>query len=124
MSEDRDPLSGFDDAVVAAVARERDIDPTALRGLVRRHQETVRSLPGVDGLVYEWRNAFATDPLLERRPEAYYLALPGRVWPEFASALDVDGEELAALRDVHERRVREELGDALDDREPMVLVRP
>jgi hypothetical protein len=124
MSEERDPLSLFDDAVVAAVARERGLDPTALRSLVCRHQEAVRSLPGVDDLVYEWRQAFATDPLLERRPDAYYLALPGHVWPEFAAGLDADGDELAAIRDVHERHVRRALGDALGDREPMLLVRP
>lgn len=124
MSDDRDPLAAFDDAIVADVAHERDLDPSALRALVRRHQEAVRSLPGADGLVYEWRKAFADDPLLERRPDAYFLALPGHVWPEFASTLDADGEALAALRDVHERLVRRELGDVLDDREAMLLVRP
>ncbi|MFC4360023.1 hypothetical protein ACFO0N_18905 [Halobium salinum] len=124
MSDDRDPLAVFDDALVAAVAQERSLDPTALRTLVRRHQEAVRSLPGVDGLVYEWRKAFANDPLLERRPEAYFLALPGHVWIEFASTIEADGDELAAVRDVHERFLRRELGDVLDDREAMVLVRP
>ena len=134
MSEPRGPLAGFDDAVVGAVARDRDIDVSELRDLLRRQQRSVRDLPGVDDIVYEWRKAFAREPLLERREDAYLLAVPNHVWPEFAASLSLSDAELLALREVHERQVRTSLrvseggegadGRAGDDREGMVLTRP
>lgn len=124
MTEPRDPLTVFDDVVIETVARERDFDVTALRDLVRRQQETVRGLPGVDDIVYEWRNAFASDPLVERRADCYFLAVPGHVWPEFAAALSVSTDELNALRAVHDRQFRAVLGDESGDRDAIILVRP
>lgn len=95
-----------------------------LRDLVRKQQEVVRSLPGVDDIVYEWRKAFATDPLVECRPDAYYLSVPGHVWPEFASSLSASSEELNAVRAVHDRQFRAVLGDVGGDTDALVLTRP
>ena len=124
MADTRDPLDAFEDTVIETVARERGLAVTDLRDLVRRQQESVRDLPGVDDIVYEWRKAFATDPLVERRRDSYFLAVPGHVWPEFASALSVSTEELNALRAVHDRQFRAELGDEAGDSDAMVLSRP
>lgn len=124
MPEPRDPLDAFDDTIIETVARERDVEMETLRDLVRRQQELVRSLPGVDDIVYEWRKAFATDPLVERRPDAYYLSVPGHVWPEFASSLSASTEELNAVRAVHDRQFRAVLGDVGGDTDALVLTRP
>lgn len=121
---DRDPLAAFDDAVVADVARKRDRSPAALRELAARQQESVRDLPGVDDLVYEYRKAFARSPVAERREAAYYLLVPGHVWPEFGAALSLSEAELAALRALHDRQFRAAVGDPDGDRDPLVLVRP
>lgn len=144
---DRDPLAAFDDAVFAAVARDRDRLPADLRDLAVRHQRSVRDLPGVDDLVYEYRKAFARGPVADRRAEAYYLLVPDHVWPEFGAALSVSDADLAALRALHDRQFRAALGgldsdtdsssdadadsdsgldfdgDGDGDRDPLVLVR-
>jgi hypothetical protein len=97
----RDPLSPFEEQVFAAVARDQGVSAAALRGLVRRHQELVRRLPGVDDVVYEWRRNSPDDPVVVRRPDVYYLSVAEHVWPEYVEALGLDGEEAAALRAVH-----------------------
>ena len=120
----RDPLASFDDGVFAAVARTHDVPDAALRDLVRRHQELVRRLPGVDDIVYEWRTAFPDDPVIERRPDVYYLSVAGTVWPEYAASLGLDDRETAALRAVHRRQLDASVGDRpTGDRGAMVLTR-
>ncbi|WP_101297829.1 hypothetical protein [Halegenticoccus soli] len=106
----RDPLAAFDEEVVEAVARDRGVATERLRELLRRQQESVRELPGVDDIVYEWRRAFPRNPLVERRDEAYFLAVPDHVWPEFGDALSLSSAELAALRAVHARQFDASLG--------------
>lgn len=125
MTEARDPLAAFDDAVIAAVAEESGIDEKRLRELLRRHQGTARDLPGVDDLVYEWRRHFGGGVLLERTDTAYYLSLGRSVWGEFAEALEFSPAELAAVMAVHDRQTRRRLGDdaADPDGEWMVLTR-
>jgi hypothetical protein len=123
MVDERDPLAAFDSGGIEAVARERGLAAEALRDLIRDHQLAVRRLPGVDDLVYEWRRTLPEDPLVDRRADAYYLALPKHVWPEFGTGLSAD--ELRALMDAHDRQFRAELGDrAVGERDPMVLTRP
>jgi hypothetical protein len=123
MADERDPLAAFDSGGIEAVARDRGLAPEAVRDLIRDHQLAVRRLPGVDDLVYEWRRTFPQDPLVDRRADAYYLALPRHVWPEFGTGLS-DGE-LRALRAAHERQFGTEFGvDELAARDPMVLTRP
>lgn len=124
MSSTRDPLDAFEDTVIETVARERGLELSVLRELVRRQQQTVRNLPGVDDIVYEWRKAFATDPLVERRGDSYFLAVPNHVWPEFATALSVSTDELNALRAVHDRQFRAVLGDEAGDNDALILTRP
>lgn len=131
---DRDELDAFDDDLLRETASEHDVAVERLTRLARTHQSNVRDLPGVDDIVYEWRKAFAREPLLERREDAYLLAVPNHVWPEFAASLSLSDAELLALREVHERQVRTSLrvseggegadGRAGDDREGMVLTRP
>jgi hypothetical protein len=120
----RDPLAPFDDDVFAAVARAHDVPEAALRDLVRRHQELVRRLPGVDDIVYEWRNAFPNDPVIERRPDVYYLSVAGTVWPEYAASLGLGDREAAALQAVHRRQLDASVGGLpTGDRGAMVLTR-
>jgi hypothetical protein len=127
---DRDELDAFDDDLLASVAEQRDIDLDRLTALVRTHQSNVRELPGVDDIVYEWRNQFHLDPLLARTGAAYYLALPGHVWDEFADSLDVTDAERDALVALHDRQTRQDATEVgadvgrLDGDEAVVLVRP
>lgn len=130
MGAPRDPLSVFDDAIVQTVAHNQDLDPGTVRRIVRRHQEGVRTLPGVDNLVYEWRRTLPDDPLVARLEPAFVLVLGGQIWSEFADHLDLTAQEGRALRTVHDRQasalVEETHGDAgdLEEGSPMVLTRP
>jgi hypothetical protein len=120
-----DPLAAFEPGVIRAVATDRGFDPETLSRLVRRHQEGVRTLPGVLDLVYEWRRTLPGDPLLARTDAAFVLATPPTVWDEFGSYLDLTARELAALRAVHERQAALTLGDGdgLENASPVVLTR-
>jgi len=125
----RDELAEFDDSVIETVAAEHDIAPAALTDLVRTHQSNVRDLPGVEDIVYEWRNYFHQDPLVGRTEAAYYLALPAHVWDEFAEDMGLSSAERAALLAVHERQARHADGagvelDRLETDTALVLVRP
>ena len=120
----RDPLAPFEDRVIAAVAEEYDVSTATLRALVRRHQELVRRLPGVDDIVYEWRRSFPNDPVVERRPDVYFLSVPATVWPEYVSALALDDNEAALLCAVHEAQFEASVGGMPSgDRNAMVLTR-
>ena len=117
-------LRTFDDDVVALVADRHEPSPERLRELLLAHQEQVRSNPGVEDIVYEWRSQFHEAPVLHQTSDAYYLRLRTHVWNEFADALDIPEVELDALVDVHEEQVRRELGAERKDNERfMVLTR-
>jgi hypothetical protein len=126
MADPRDPLAAFDDEAIDAVAASADVDEELLRTLARDHQEGVRDLPGVDDIVYEWRNQFHLDPLLHRESDVYVLALRGHVWDEFGERLGLEDTELDALRALHDRQARRLVEDAgrLADDEAVVLTRP
>jgi hypothetical protein len=126
MADPRDPLAAFDDEAIDAVAASADVDEERLRTLARDHQEGVRDLPGVDDIVYEWRNQFHLDPLLHRESDVYVLALRGHVWDEFGERLGLEDTELDALRALHDRQARRLVEDAgrLADDEAVVLTRP
>lgn len=126
MSSPRKPLAPFDDEVFASVAAETGVDESRLRDLARRHQEGVRDLPGVDDIVYEWRNQFHQDPLLHRKADIYVLALRAHVWEELGDQLDATETELTALRTLHERQARTLVTDdsRLGDDDAVVLSRP
>jgi len=127
---DRDELAVFGVDVVEEVAADHDLSSDRLADVARAHQSTVRDAPGVDTLVYEWRNYFHLDPMLAHTDDAYYLAVPDHVWEEFAGGIDADDGELRALRALHDRQARrdaETVGlDAgrFDGDEAILLVRP
>ena len=127
---DRDEIAVFEDALIEDVAAAHDVSTDRLTELARSHQSNVRDLPGVDNIVYEWRNHFHLDPLLVRTEDAYYLALPDHVWEEFADDFAADDGELSALRALHEAQSRAdapEIGldtSRLDGDGAVVLVRP
>ncbi|MEF8850812.1 MAG: hypothetical protein V5A44_01190 [Haloarculaceae archaeon] len=125
----RDELAAFDADLFADVAAEHGFDADRLRELARTHQSSVRELPGVEDIVYEWRSQFHWDPLLARTTGAYYLALPDHVWDEFAEDIGATDEERAALVALHDRQIRRDAPDVgadtgrLDGSEPLVLTR-
>jgi hypothetical protein len=126
-ADENAPLDAFDEDVLRRAATETGFDLTALRSLIRRQQEMVRELPGVEDIVYEWRRTLPRSPLVERRPDAYYLVVEARIWAEYAEALSLSPAELDALRAVHRAQLVTTVGaDAVagDDREPFVLTRP
>jgi len=123
-------LAAFDEAVVESVAADHDVTVERLTDIVRTHQANVRDLPGVEDIVYEWRNYFHQDPLVGRTDGAYYLALPAHVWEEFTDDLGVSDAEADALRAVHDAQARAAPTDAgvetarLDTDAALVLTRP
>lgn len=115
----------FDSDLVAAAAADRQVTVAALegaladlQGLVAGHTE----VGGVDGLVYEWRQAYRHDPLLERTPDRYYLAVAVRVWTDFEQRLEFEEPTAAAVREVHARATRRAVGSP-ERGAPMVLER-
>jgi len=126
----RDELAAFDQGVIDAVAADHAVEPARLTELVRTHQANVRDLPGVEDIVYEWRNHYHRDPLVGRTPAVYYLALPDHVWDEFVEDLGIDESERDALLAVHDRQARTASDDAgvdvsrLDTDAALVLTRP
>jgi hypothetical protein len=126
MTDPRPPLAAFDDGTFESVAGETGFTAGELRELARRHQEGVRDLPGVDNIVYEWRNHFHMDPLLTRTDAVYVLALRDHVWQEFADRMELSPGELGALKAVHDRQARGlvEATGRLDNDPALVLARP
>jgi hypothetical protein len=125
-----DELGAFDEVVVESVAADRDVSVERLTDILRIHQANVRELPGVEDIVYEWRNYFHLDPLVGRTEGAYYLALPDHVWTEFTDDLALDDAEAAALLAVHDAQARAAPPEAgvdearLDGDAALVLTRP
>ena len=79
-------------------------------------QAAVAEYPGVtvDGLVYEWRQAFADDPLVERTPTAWVLRVPERVWGDVTDRAGVRDDLKPALRALHGT----ETPEGVEDEEP------
>ncbi|MFB6218180.1 MAG: hypothetical protein ABEH77_03210 [Halobacteriaceae archaeon] len=115
----------FDPALVAAVAEDRAVPAADLEAALEAVQELVaghREVGGVDGLVYEWRKTYPRDPLVERTPDRYYLAVERRVWADFDRRLGLDRGVAEAVRAVHDRALRA-AADPPDAGVPMVLER-
>ncbi|QIB72789.1 hypothetical protein G3I44_05540 [Halogeometricum borinquense] len=126
-TDPRRPLAAFDGDVIARVAREMSIEEATLREAIAEHQRGVRSLPGVEDIVYEWRRTLPQEPLIARRTDAYFLVVNPAVWQEFIDALGLSENESDALRTVHDVQLIESVGeDAVpaDGREAIVLTRP
>jgi hypothetical protein len=119
-----DLLRTFDDDVLDLVADRHEPSADRLRELLLAHQEQVRSNPGVEDIVYEWRTQFHEAPVLHQTSDAYYLRLRRHVWHEFADALDIPEVDLEAVLDAHEEQLRREVGaERKDDERFMVLTR-
>lgn len=122
-----DGVLAFDADLLEEVADERPVSRGELVDALERLQATAERHIGVDGLVYDWRNAFETDPVLARRPAAYELMVEPRVWRDFADRCGFAEDTLQAVMAVHAGQVRrnaEARGEApLPMGEPMLLVR-
>jgi hypothetical protein len=125
----RDLLAPFDDDIIAAVAERTGTEPAHLRGLLGRHQQSVRDLPGVDNLVYEWRKYLPYDPVVARTETAFHCVVLPEVWGDFADTLDIDDADFERLLAVHDRQARrsaEARGastEPFDGATPMILTR-
>jgi hypothetical protein len=122
----RDPLAAFDDEIIAATSADSDIGKNVLRAIASAHQNGVRDLPGVDDIVYEWRNQFHQDPIVHRTETVYVLAVQSHVWEEFGDALDISAAELDCLKALHDRQARTLVSDTsrFDSDDAVVLTRP
>ncbi|WP_284008959.1 hypothetical protein [Haloarcula pelagica] len=112
MSDD-DLLEPFHLAVIRSVANESNVPEPELREALEAHQQTMRDSPGVEDLVYEWRKQY-DDPILERRPETFFVAVPPTVWEEFGAYLDLEEDLLAALVATHQEQTVRTSGVTLD----------
>lgn len=118
-----DPTAPFAELDLSGVAAAHDLTTDALADALRRVQSSVREYPGVADLVFEYRRAFTVDPLVARHGDAYYLLVPPRVWPEYATAASLSEDERTACRVVHERAFRVVESDTdTADWDPLVLV--
>ncbi|MCD2199430.1 hypothetical protein LPA44_05900 [Halobacterium sp. KA-4] len=110
----------FDDETVARVASDSGVPEPALREAVESVQATLDDFPSrsVDGLVYEWRQAFRDDPLVERRPDTWILRVPERVWVDIRERADVPDDLVDALVSLYETEA-----DATEDGVALVIAR-
>ncbi|MFC7028025.1 hypothetical protein ACFQJ5_11215 [Halomicroarcula sp. GCM10025324] len=124
---DSDLLAAFDDEVIRAVAAENDVERDLLVDALRDHQRTMRDNPGVENLVYEWRKQFQ-DPVLDRTPDRYVVAVKPSVWEEFGSFLELSDEMLGAVVAVHQEQVLRSLSEealtSAPELVPLVVARP
>ena len=96
-------LAPFDDAVLRQVAAANDTELEALESALASHQRTMRENPGVEDLVYEWRNQYE-DPVLLREPDVFIVGIPPTVWDEYGRYLDLEDDMLRALAAVHQEQ--------------------
>jgi hypothetical protein len=116
---------GFDAVDVEAVAGEHGVAAAALHGALADLQSLVAdnaAVGGVDGLVYEWRQTYPRDPLVERTPDRYYLAVEDRVWDDFDRRLGFGDALGDVVRAVHARAFSAAIGPP-ERGVPMVLDR-
>lgn len=114
--EPTDPFAAVDTARVAA---DHGVSEATLADALAAVQDAAAT-PTVSALVYDYRQAFQTDPLVARHGDAHYLAVPARVWPEFAATLSLSDETLAACRAAHAVAFRV-VDEPPGDREPLVF---
>lgn len=101
-----------------------DVEDESDRELVARHQEAIRDLDGVtvDGLVYEYRTQFHRDPLVTQDETAYFLAVRGHVWDEFAERMDLSEADLGRLKELHAEQFAASVGQ-VGNGEAMILTK-
>ena len=117
----------FDDRTVSRVADTLGVSERDLTASVRDVQAAIADYPGVtvDGLVYEWRQAFAEDPLAERTPTTWVLRVPERVWWDVTNRAGVRDDVEPALRALHGTATPADIenDETADDRVTLVLSR-
>jgi hypothetical protein len=113
----------FDDGLVADVAADAGLAPERLRDLLAAHQRAVRRYTTPEAWVYEVRRAARSDPLVDRRPEAFYLLVSSAVWAGFRGPLSASASDLEAIRAAHEAAFAARVGRVSDVRHPVVVVR-
>lgn len=120
-------LAPFEDEVIRGVAGTNNVEEDQLRTALADHQRTMRTNPGVEDLVYEWRKRF-DESVLNRTPETFFMAVRESVWEEYGDYLELDDYLLAAVVAVHQEQVLREdaiSSDALDaDSVAIVVSRP
>ncbi|SEV91509.1 hypothetical protein [Halobacterium jilantaiense] len=115
----------FDDQTVTRVADTLGVRESVLAEAAESVQAAVSEYPGVsvDGLVYEWRQAFADDPLVERTPTAWVLRVPERVWRDVTERAGVRDDVEPALRALHGTETPDNIEETEpDDTERVALV--
>ena len=111
---------------VRDIAEVYGVDERALADAAASVQAAVGNYPGasVDGLVYEWRQAFADDPLVERTPTRWVLLVPERVWRDLCERGGVRDDLRPVLAALHaSASVEERTSEEDDERVPLVLAR-
>lgn len=115
----------FDDRTVSRVADTLGVREADLAESVRSVQAAIAEYPGVsvDGLVYEWRQAFAEDPLVERTPTTWVLRVPERVWTDVTDRAGVREDVEPALRALHGTETPDDVEESEpDDGDRVTLV--
>lgn len=118
-----DPTAPFTALDLSDIAATHGLTADTLADALDRVQSSVREYPGVADIVFEYRRAFTVDPLVVRHDDTYYLLVPPRVWPEYATAANLSDTERAACRETHERAFRAIDSDTdAADWDPLVLI--
>ncbi|MFC3476389.1 hypothetical protein [Halobacterium litoreum] len=114
----------FGRGAVRDIADVYGVDERALADAAASVQAAVGNYPGatIDGLVYEWRQAFAEDPLVERTPTRWVLLVPERVWTDLCERGGVRDDLRPVLAALHASAFTGER-DEDDERVPLVLAR-
>jgi|AntRauMinimDraft_4_1070384.scaffolds.fasta_scaffold02024_3 hypothetical protein len=103
----------FDDRTVSRLADTLGVREADLGESARSVQNAIADYPGVsvDGLVYEWRQAFADDPVVEQSPTAWVLRVPERVWRDVTNRAGVRDDVEPALRALHGTETPADVGE-------------
>ncbi|AHG05299.1 hypothetical protein HALDL1_10965 [Halobacterium sp. DL1] len=114
----------FERDTVAQVASTLGVSESGLASAAASVQAAVDDYPGttVDGLVYEWRQAFREDPLVERTGARWVLRVPERVWEDLCNRAGVRDDLRLALATLHGTESAEKDDEADDDVDRVTLV--
>ena len=107
----------FERDTVDRVASTFGVSESELASAAGSVQVAVDDYPGttVDGLVYEWRQAFREDPLVERTPARWVLRVPERVWNDLCNRAGVRDSLRAPLASLHATAADSDETAAVDD---------
>lgn len=118
-------MSGpFERDTVSRVASTVGVREADLAEAAASLQAAVDDYPGrtVDGLVYEWRQAFREDPLVERTQSRWVLRVPERVWRDLCERAGVRDDLRSALTALHGAAARDVEFEEASEEERVTLV--